>query len=195
MRNYCWILFVFLLAGCSVIKQAPQVGLHVFNFDLHYKGVSEIVNLKGIAILNPDSGYFNLYGPLGINVSKIFVVYDSVFVVDLMNKRIFKFQYVELSQSFSNIFTGKFSQREEHLVSSLCYLFLRRDGTRATFKKPEFYFDFIRGNVVQRINLTMVESGNEHLVKIKMKPAKNVRMISRNSLSKYNFETITLNLQ
>lgn len=188
MKVYFFIIFILFLCGCSVVKQSSGSGFTSFNFELQYKGTSETVNLKGVGVLSSDSGYFNLYGPLGISVSKILICNDSISIIDLINKRIFKSNYVNLSKRFNNIFAGIFSEKEEQLVSSLCYLFLDKI-------KPEIFYDFDRGNTKQRINLSMSENENKHLVKIKMKPSGSIKMISGSSLSRYNYQIITVNLQ
>lgn len=188
------ILFLlFFFAGCASTKSNRVYEGNSKSLHISFKTAEDKYNLKGLSVLNPDSSYFNIFGKLGVfemNVSRVFVFRDSVIIVDLINKKIFRSRYHNFSQSVFNFFSGNYSIKEEQFVYAICSLFLKDIKKN---NKPEIVYNFKNKLNKSYINLNLNSNQNNYFIRVKVLSNNKNDIIPFNNINKYsNFENISI---
>lgn len=158
------------------------------NIEFFYDETS--AKLNGFCKLSADSNIFAVYGPLGINVARIISCYDSLMIVDIQNKKIYRAKYHNVSGSIFNFFNGIYTSREEQLLCSLCYLFYKNGNCcNMPDKVPGYKFEKKSG--YSKISADVYSDGSK--VQLKIRIVGNNKASLSGSLNKYsNFENIYL---
>lgn len=201
-RNYFikvsnWLFTLFLiftfLSSCSLSKKASYNVGNSKSITINFKSENDKLNLKGLSVLKPDSSYFNVFGKLGVievNAAKVFVFNDSMVIVDLVNKVIYKAQFRNISQSIYNVFTGNYSVKEEQFVYTVCSLFLKNISKK---DKPEIVYNFKNKLNKSYINLQIINKQINYFIAMRVLSNNKNGNIPFNYFNKYyNFENISI---
>ncbi len=151
------------------------------------------VKFNCLSYLSTDSNLINVYGPLGINVLKVFSRYDSLIIVDIHNKKRYLAKIYNASGSLYSFFNGKFGSIEKHILCNLCSLFV--SGIKCTNSEAlETMFDYRIQSKKNRQYINCKFFTREETYTAKFKLAKdNINQSLSFSMAKYiNFETVYL---
>jgi hypothetical protein len=190
--SYLLVCF-FILAGCASTRTSQLNVGNSKSLNISLKSEHDKISLKGLSVLTKDSSYFNVYGKLGVfemNVTRIFVFGDSIVIVDLINKKIFRSRYGKMSQIIYNFFTGNYSIKEEQFVYAICSLFLKDISKK---NKPEIDYKFTNKVKKSFIDLQLNSNQNSYFIKMKVLSNNKNDNIPFNYINKYsNFENISI---
>lgn len=154
------------------------------------------VKFNCLSYLSSDSNLINVYGPLGINVLKVFSKYDSLTIVDIHNKKRYLAKVYNASGSLQNFFIGKFGSNEKHILCTLCSLFV--NGMKCKNSEAlETMFDYKMHSKKNRQYIECKFFTRDETYTAKFQLAKdNINKSLSFSMTKYiNFETVYLTLQ
>jgi hypothetical protein len=152
-------------------------------------------NLKGIIYSTADSSFFNIFGPLGINVAKVRIDADSVFIIDTQHKRCYKSFSKDISKNVFGLFKGRFSDDMAHLVCTLFNFANRNPEAMVNCDNVNgpitFNYRASSGKLV--FSLIIKNALNSHMITFKVLPtSENVGFFD---ISKYkSYEIINIKL-
>lgn len=154
------------------------------------------IKFNCLSYLSADSNLITVYGPLGINVLKIFSKFDSLTIVDIHNKKMYLAKVYNASGSLYNFFSGNFGFNEKHLLCTLCSLFV--NGMKCSNSEAlETMFDYRMHRMKKQRYIDCKFFTRDETYTAKFKLANdNINQSLSFSLAKYiNFETVYLTLQ
>ncbi len=187
-------MVVFVSCYSSRFAVGPNDNYFKMNVDLTSN--ESKVNLKCLSYLSADSNIVSVYGPLGINVLKVFSKYDSLTIIDIQNKRKYLAKVYNASGSLYNFFNGKFEYNEKHILCTLCSLFVKElKCSNSDALETMFNYQLNGRKNHQYINCKFNSAGEVYTAKIKLTKDNNNQSVSFNTGKYINFETVYLTLQ
>lgn len=109
MKFIKFLLFILLISACSSgVKLASSSSMSL-KVDIQAGNDLHSVNLNALAVFGNDTSYVNVFGPFGINLSRVLAVGDSLFVVDLYNKTLYLINAPNSGTYIRSLFMGKLS--------------------------------------------------------------------------------------
>lgn len=182
--------FVFSLFSCCAVNtgrvtSSGKIGLNLISDDTR-------ISLNGVINVTRDSSDFNIYGPLGISLARIKVKFDSVYVVDLRNSRMYKSEYPNAGNCVYNLFNGVYSAQEQKLLASI--LKSTRNTKFDNDRNAKITYSY-KGLIKKVVVVSFFTNEKEHSLKLKYVP-NTKRNFKFSNLSKYSsFESSSIILQ
>lgn len=194
-----FIIILLISVSCSVSKKAFETSSNSGKAHFEFKNDDKTIAFNGLVYVATDTSIFNLFGLLGINVSKVGIFRDSIVIVDLINKKVYKSFYSNISKSVNNIFKGNFDKQEKQLICSIFSMSLKEknsDFLNCTQNETAISYKIINRRGKRNISLSMKPNNSiKYNLKIKFVPVLASR-ISTFNLDKYNkFENISIKLR
>lgn len=172
--GFLFIMFIFsFFSACGISNNTFKVSEKAYRINIKAGHKNNEINLKAVSSFRNDTCYINIFGPLGINVSKICALRDSLTFVDLYNKTIYEGVYPGASLIFQDLLEGKLDNHDRFFFSSILDHFFNvsQYSFHESLLKIEFknglskryvYFNFVSGLDIFFVNLTVRKdkSGN-----------------------------------
>lgn len=193
MKSFFFLIFL-LLISCSIQKKVTDPGKQFYKYSIQISSDDDAINVSGMFHVNPDSSFFNVYGPFGISLAKIKIKGDSIAVVDITNKLIYVAYIENLSVSVNNIIFDHFTEKEERLFYILSSLLENRmNGNYSRLSNNNHFKYIFKGKNKKKIEIR-IKGDLNYLIKISYFPDLNKNYSF--SLDKYKYyKTIPINLQ
>lgn len=169
---------IVIIAGCGISGKTTHVSEKAFKINIEAGEDNRTIDLKAVASFANDTSFINIFGPLGLNISKIWMNGDSIILVDLFNKKVIESVYPNASTILKNFFEGKLDKKGQIFFNSVLKYLIRASGQYQNPNTSEGTVDFKNGFKKKYIYLKYGSGSNSFYANLTVRKDNSVNSIN-----------------